>query len=347
MPKPVKKISLDQIMAERQFSRRSSGDGLVKIFKAPTSWNEEARSARFTMTAEVVDRYGDIVVTKGGDVSEFEKNPVALWAHDNRDFPIGMWSDIKTINGSPKRMEGTVNLSEEGTTDECDTVVKLLSQGMVRACSIGFMPKAWESIKDEKDRWTGYRFLEWELLECSVCSIPANPAALVKAAGGNEGLALQAIELVLDTYARTPEGLIVPRNVYEQAYSVVKDKDVTVHEVRAVDEEDEDAPAPELTHLDIEAAVSRGVEKAADGIMTKLAALFGKKIETPKKDDDDGDDDEPEVPEPEEEEEKSAGDDEDGETEEEFQARIAAAKEDELADEAEETALRARVAEVA
>lgn len=342
---PEKKISLDQIMSERAFSVRRTAKGaeaLTKIYKAPPSWNAEERSAKFIMTAEVVDRYGDVVVTKGGDTSEFVNNPVALWAHDSRDFPIGMWDEIKVISGSPKRMEGKINLAPEGTTEDCDTVVRLLSANMVRACSIGFMPKAWESIKDEKDRWTGYKFLEWELLECSVCSIPANPAALVKAAGvGNEALALQAIELALDEWARTPEGLIVPRSEYERAYEIVKNKSVTLHEVRSIEDEDDDAAAPVLNHLDIEAAVARGVASVVDNAMQTIAKMFGKTVPADKQET-------PPAVVTDDLEDKTAAGDEDGETEEQFQARIAAeTPEPELADEAEELALRARASEIA
>lgn len=343
MPLPV--VSLDQIISERSFSARSDGKSLTKIHKAPASWNSDARSAKFIMTAEIIDRYGDIVVSKGGDTADFVNNPVALWAHDSRDFPIGMWSDLTTINGASKRVEGVINLSAEGTTPETDTIARLLAQNMVRACSIGFLPKAWESMKDDKDRTVGYRFLQWELLECSVCSIPANPAALVKAAGaGNERLAMQAIELVLDEWARTPEGLIVPRANYERAYEVVRDTKITVHEVRAVDEQDADAEAPVLNPLDIEAAVSRGIAAgfgkilAGDGVVANLKKMLGvteKEVEKPVV-----------VPVPVKVEDKTVPVDEDGETEEQFQARIAAAKtaDEQLADEAEETASRQRAA---
>lgn len=234
--------SLDEIFSKRQFSVRKTdgGDALTKIYKAPATFDADNRTADFVMTAEVADRYGDIVVAKGGDLKEFEKNPVALWAHNSRDFPIGTWENLKNVNGTPKRLEGTLRLSPEDTTENCDKVFKLLSAGLVRACSIGFMPKRWESIKDEKDRWIGYRFLEWELLECSVCSIPANPAALAKAAGEDVGLSLQAIELVLDGWARTPDGLIVPREEYEKAYFATRNKDISIHEVRAIEDKPEE-----------------------------------------------------------------------------------------------------------
>lgn len=338
MSKPAVTLSLDEIMSKRQFSVRRSAtgaDALTKVYKAPPSWKPEQRSARFVMTAQIADRYGDVVVSKGGDLSNFEKNPVALWAHNSRGFPIGQWANIAVVNGSPKRMEGDCVLDPEGTTEETDTIGRLIAAGSVRACSIGFIPTAWERITDEKDRTTGYQFNEWELLECSPCSVPANPAAIVKAAGGDEAMALQAIELVLDEWAMTPEGIIVPREKFIAAYNFVRNADVSIHEVRAIAEDA--APEPEINELDIEAAVARGIEKVTDGVISKIAAMFGKKavepVATP-------------APVAEVENKTDPDPDEGGETEEQFQARIAASKaaEQELADEAEEAALRARIA---
>lgn len=334
MPKPVK-VSLDQIYAERQFSVRSTakGDALTKTFKAPASWDEASRSAKFVMTAQVPDRYGDVVVTNGADTAEFEKNPVVLWAHNSRDFPIGMWSDVVKISGKPRRMEGVANFNAEGTNENADQAVRLITQGHLRACSIGFMPKEYEVMRDKEEHFLGYQFNEWELLECSVCSVPANPAAIIKAAGGDERLALQAIELVLDEWHMTPEGLIVPRAQYERAYTVTKNAGATLHEVRSIDEDGkEDALTPVVTELDIEAAVSRGVEKVADSLFAKFMATFSKSKEPEVID-------EPTL-------EIKIGEEDDGETEEEFQARMAARKaaEPELADEAEEAELRARAA---
>lgn len=267
-------ISLDQIMSTRAFSigRTANGaEAIFKITKAPASWDAEARSARYVMSSQAVDRYGDVVETKGGNLAEFVKNPVVLFAHNSRGFPIGLWSDVNVQEKTrPPRMEGTASFSPEGTTPEADMAAKLVAAGIMRACSIGFMPTAWESIKDDQDRWTGYRFKEWELLECSTCSVPAHPHALVKSAGGDERLALQAIELVLDEWARTPDGLIVPRSEYERAYSRTRNKDVTVHEVRAIEEA---APAPTVDADMITRAVEAAI--SSESLLEKIGRMFG------------------------------------------------------------------------
>lgn len=235
------KVSLDEIMSKRQFSVRSApkgGDMLTKIYKAPASWNAEARSAKFVMSAEVTDRYGDIVVAKGIRLDDFIKNPVVLWAHDNRQAPIGMWSDVKAVSGQPKRLEGVANFASEEVSEKAEEVARLVEASMVRACSIGFMMLEWEAV-DKENPWGGWRFLESDLLECSICSVPANPLALVKAAGeGDSGVALQAIELVLDEWTRTPAGTIVPRAAFEKAYKVIKNADApTLVEVKAIEED--------------------------------------------------------------------------------------------------------------
>lgn len=221
--------SLDEILSKREGHVISTdrGDAIVKTFKAPTSWNQEERSARFTMTAQAEDRMKDIVRTNGLDTTEFEKNPVMLMFHNSRSWPVGKWMDIQKIGGKSPRMEGTAKFADEGTIDEADKAASLVSQGILQACSIGFIPKDYEWIKDDEGNHTwGIDFIESELTECSIVPVPAQPAALVKSAGGDMTLCRDMIEEVLDTYAKTPEGLLVPREDYVKAYKAVKFADL-------------------------------------------------------------------------------------------------------------------------
>jgi hypothetical protein len=61
-----------------------------------------------------------------------------------------------------------------------------------------------EDKKDEPYFWPGYEIDEAELMECSPVTIPANPAALAKAASGGDRLAKETIEWVLETFATDP-----------------------------------------------------------------------------------------------------------------------------------------------
>lgn len=221
MPK-FKKVSADEARSKARKDMVRSGPGgvevMVKGFKAPPSYNAEKRSARFIMTSETVDRYGDIVAQAGMDITRFMENPQGLLFHNSRSWPCGTWSDVtKILNGRPKRTEGVLNFLPEGTDDDADRAVRHVAVGSIRTVSIGFAPD-WDEIEmilDDEGEWvTGWKYNKSELLECSLVPIPAQPDALVKDAGGDFQLARDLIEEVLDTYTRTPEGLLIPLDEY-------------------------------------------------------------------------------------------------------------------------------------
>ena len=220
MPK-FKKVSADEARSKHDKMVRKSLGGsevVIKGFKSPPSWNSEQRSARFIMTSESVDRYGDIVVQSGLDITRFLQNPQGLLFHNSRSWPCGVWSDInKVLTGRPKRTEGVLNFLPEGTDPDADRAARHVSAGSIRTVSIGFAPD-WDDVEmildDEGEWFTGWKFNKSELLEGSLVPIPAQPDALVKDAGGDFSLARDLIEEVLDTWAKTPDGLLVPMDEY-------------------------------------------------------------------------------------------------------------------------------------
>lgn len=231
MPIKTKRISADEAMASRKDHVRETDRGMavVKAARGPASWDKEARSARFVMTAQTVDRYGDIVVTEGIDTVEFEKNPVAPFCHNTRSWPVGTWGNLeKVLKGRPPRMEGDLMLLPAGgPCPEIEQLEWMLANGGIRACSIGFVPD-WddaEMILDEEGKWSGgIRWNRSELIECSPCVVPANPQAIAKMAAGNMRMAKELIEDVLDNWARSPEGVLMPRKDFEEAYRSVVER---------------------------------------------------------------------------------------------------------------------------
>ncbi|CAM5769814.1 HK97 family phage prohead protease [Bosea minatitlanensis] len=220
-------VSVDEFLAERKAFVKTvegrSGDVLMKASRsAPSSWDASARTIRFVMSAEVEDRDKDIISQAGLAIDEFMKNPVAPFAHRSYDFPIGTWSDVeKVLGGRPKRTEGTLKLVPEGD-DVADRLAVHLSAGTIRACSIGFIPKLIKRREKPQEadewKWPGYEIIEAELVECSPCAIPSNPAALAKSAAKGDVMARELIEEVLDTWAKHPEtGLLIPRSEFEAA----------------------------------------------------------------------------------------------------------------------------------
>lgn len=130
----------------------------------------------FVLSDETVDRMGDIVSADGWVLTNFKKNPIALFGH-NSSFPIGNWTNIRVEGG---KLIARLKLAARGTSGRLDELISLVEQGILRAVSVGFIPIKAEPI-DEKQPFDGTRFVKQELLETSLVSVPANPAALALA----------------------------------------------------------------------------------------------------------------------------------------------------------------------
>lgn len=227
---PTKRISADEAHSLRKDQMRQGADGselLMKAARSPSTWDSASRSARFVMSSQSVDRMGDVVVTAGLDTGEFEQNPVALMSHRSDTWPIGEWKNVeKMLRGRPPRMEGDLSfLKAGGPNPEVDTAAWYAENGFIRGASIGFIPdfEQMEMLMAEDGSWTGgLQFNAAKVIECSLCAIPANQDALAKMLNGDRGLAKEWIEDVLDNWARSPEGVLVPRAEFETAYQVLK-----------------------------------------------------------------------------------------------------------------------------
>lgn len=130
----------------------------------------------FVLSDETVDRMGDVVSVDGWVLANFKKNPIALFGHSS-SFPIGTWSNIRVEAG---KLIAKLNLAARGTSARLDELISLVEQGILRAVSVGFIPLKSEPI-DEKRPYDGMRFIKQELLETSLVSVPANPAAIALA----------------------------------------------------------------------------------------------------------------------------------------------------------------------
>lgn len=145
----------------------------------------EERVLEYTITDETVDRYGDIVRAKGVDMMNYKKNPVILLMHNKGAFPVG--NSIKQWHDATEKSVKSWGLFVDDEIDKtgiADTAFRLASSGFMPACSIGFMPLEYNrpNTKEERDALGlgeyGVEFTKSELLEWSVCPVPANPNAL-------------------------------------------------------------------------------------------------------------------------------------------------------------------------
>lgn len=157
----------------------------------------------FVLSDATVDRYGDIVEPKGWVLDWFRKNPIALFAHDS-SFPIGTWQDIRVEGG---KLKARLQLAARGTSARIDELIGLVEQGILRAVSVGFAPR--KAVPIDRDRPSlGTRYLEQELLETSLVSVPANPAALAVAKSMN--VSTETIEMAFGEHAVVKAASVQP-----------------------------------------------------------------------------------------------------------------------------------------
>jgi HK97 family phage prohead protease len=121
------------------------------------------------------DRMDDIVEPMG---AKFKTPMPLLWQHQH-DKPVGHVTFAKpTKSGIPFEAQ-IPRIKESGTLkDRVDEAIQSLKYRLVAAVSIGFSP-----IKDAYEYMEngGIHFKEWEWLELSLVTIPANSEAIISA----------------------------------------------------------------------------------------------------------------------------------------------------------------------
>lgn len=140
------------------------------------SLDEDQRIIEGIASTPSTDRVGDIVEPLG---AKFKLPLPLLWQHRSGE-PVGHVTFAKaTEDGIPFKAK-IAKIEEAGElknlTDKAWQSVKS-DPPLVRGVSIGFVPHEVEPIKDSK-QW-GLRIKEWEWLELSLVTIPANADATI------------------------------------------------------------------------------------------------------------------------------------------------------------------------
>lgn len=184
---------MEDFRAAARRGERPSGVVERLTTESPSEVAGAYRTLHFVFSDESVDLAGDRILVQGWKLSNFLRNPVALWSHDSSTPPIGRAKNVK-ISGD--RLVGDIEFATADTFPLADTIYRLLKDRFVRAVSVGFKPTSWEFSRDP-DRPLGIDFRTQELLEISVCSVPCNPNALVMAR--SKGIDTRPIETAFET----------------------------------------------------------------------------------------------------------------------------------------------------
>jgi HK97 family phage prohead protease len=146
----------------------------MTVIKKTNTSSEFDAGLNCVLSDMTVDSYGDVIgdaahPTLGWDTRDFEKNPIALWAHDGR-APIGTWRNVNVTNGA---LRGQLRLAPHGTSTLVNELRALMAAHVLRGISVGFVPIEYGPRKG------GIHYLKQKLIEASLVAVPANPSALL------------------------------------------------------------------------------------------------------------------------------------------------------------------------
>jgi HK97 family phage prohead protease len=146
-----------------------------------------AKGFAAVITAETLDRDGEVLIPQGMNSVEFEKNPTLFWNHDYAQ-PVGRCNGLKrkesTIVG-----DFTFAQRPDGYGGEFfpEVAAALVGQGIVNAVSVGYVPedggvrRATEVDRKKYGDRVHTVYSRWKLLEVSLAPLQANPDALITA----------------------------------------------------------------------------------------------------------------------------------------------------------------------
>ena len=216
-------LSTDEFRARARADAKFSGSIQRLATGAATEVQGVDRTLRFCFSDGSVDRAGDQIEVDGWDLDSFEKNPVALWAHDSSSPPIGRAAEVGVVG---KRLMGDIEFAKVEDYPFADTIYRLCKGKFINAVSVGFLPIDWQWSTD-KERPFGIDFQKQELLEITVCPVPCNANALAEARskGIDTGPLRAWAEKVLDH----GDSILIPRTTLENIFKDAR----TPHSARA------------------------------------------------------------------------------------------------------------------
>jgi HK97 family phage prohead protease len=127
-----------------------------------------ARQLRALISDESIGRDGLQVMSDGLDVTNYRRNPIVLFSHiDTR--PIAR----ATVSRAGNAWYATLQFPDAGVSADADQVLRLAQANILSGISIGFNPLETKPLNG------AMRIVRSELLEISVCAVPALQSALV------------------------------------------------------------------------------------------------------------------------------------------------------------------------
>jgi HK97 family phage prohead protease len=132
----------------------------------------------WTLSTFDLDRFGERIDPQGWDFKRYMNNPIVEWAHR---YDIPAIGKIEGLTVDDEGLHGLVFFNDKSFDAFGWSIGQRVKAGVIRAGSVGFRVIEIEipSKEDSRDG-TALIFRKQELLEFSICNVPANPFALAK-----------------------------------------------------------------------------------------------------------------------------------------------------------------------
>ena len=149
-----------------------------------TADSETEKGLPWTLSTFDLDRFGERIDPMGWDFKRYVQNPVVEWAHR---YDIPAIGKIEGLTVDDDGLHGLVFFNAKEYDAFGWSIGQRVKAGVIRAGSVGFRVVEIEipSKEDSKDG-TSLIFRKQELLEFSICNVPANPLALAKTMNNEE-----------------------------------------------------------------------------------------------------------------------------------------------------------------
>jgi HK97 family phage prohead protease len=156
-----------------------------------TAGDEADKGYSWTLSTFDLDRFGERMDPAGWDFKRYMDNPVVEWAHR---YDIPAIGKIETLTADSEGLHGLVYFNDKDYDPFGWAIGQRVKAGVIRAGSVGFRVIEIEiPDKETAKDGTALIFRKQELLEFSICNVPANPYALAKAANAENTETIQGL----------------------------------------------------------------------------------------------------------------------------------------------------------
>jgi hypothetical protein len=189
-------VLLDYLGVKKEAAGPQKVTGDVELIASVSfklAMSNERGAIAWTLSTFDLDRFGERIDPAGWDYKRYMDNPVVEWAHR---YDIPAIGKIEGLMVDDNGLHGVVIFNDKDYDPFGWAIGQRVKAGVIRAGSVGFRvieieipdgakgreqgTESREQLAGSKGDGTTLIFRKQELLEFSICNVPANPFALAK-----------------------------------------------------------------------------------------------------------------------------------------------------------------------